>query len=302
MNPRLSRALIALYPRPWRMRYEEEFAALLETEPAAAATLLNIALWAFRERTRSSMEEVMTPRRGLTLMVYAYLASIVAGVNLYWTVDDTPLIPAMHASGAMFAFWRMVAWGSFIALAAAVGGAVPPLIGMIRFAIANRRYDILGRLAFPPAALAALVIWIGLVASRTHWAPTPWDITGVWVAPADWPSLSVRWMFGSVTTVLLAAGSIGSALALKQAIEWSELSPSTFVRLALFVLAGSIVLMAVGAAGWGFVAELYAPAVFHSRAGGIFGSPSILSWIASVILFSGAAAVALRGARGWTMA
>jgi hypothetical protein len=260
------------------------------------------------------MEDVMpTPRHGLTLMVYAYLAAIVAGVNLYWTVDDTPLIPAMHANSAMFAFWRMVAWGSFVALAAAVGGAVPPLVEMMRFAIANRRFDILRRLAFPPVALAALVIWIGLVASRTHWAPTPWDITGDWVAPAAWPSLSVRWMLGSITAILLIVGIAGSAVALKQAIDRSDLSTirrrasgalagQAFMRVSLVVLAGAIVMMTVGAAGWGLLAERYAPAVFHSRAGGIFGSPGILSWLASLLLFAGAAAAALRGACAWTSA
>ena len=299
MKPRLSRTLIRLYPASWRARYEEEFATFLEAESLDARAALTIIGWACRERVRAFIEDdnMATAGRGLTLMVYAYLAAIVAGVNLYWTVDDTPLVGVMRLHATLFTFWRIVAWGAFVALAAAVGAAFPIVFAIMRSALANRRYDILRRLAFPPFALATLVIWIALVASRTHWAPTPWDITGDWVAPAYWPSLMVRWVLGSVTGLVLLVGVIGSAIALGQAIDRSDVSHSTFTRLMVFVLAASIVSMAIGVAGWGLLADVYAPATFRSAAGGIFGSPSAASWIVSFVLVFGAAVAAVRGAR-----
>src|SRR6266481_1991984 len=58
MNPRLVRMLVRLYPRVWRERYGEEFAALLETghcgPPTSARSLVRTAanvVWsAFGER------------------------------------------------------------------------------------------------------------------------------------------------------------------------------------------------------------------------------------------------------------
>jgi hypothetical protein len=296
MKARMRRTLIRLYPASWRARYEEEFSTFLEAEHARTA--LNIIAWACRERVRAFIEDDMAiAGRGLTLMVYAYLASIVAGVNLYWTVDDTPLVGVMRFHVALFAFWRIVAWGAFVALAAAVGASVPIVFAMMRSAVANRRYDILRRLAFPPLALATLVVWIALVTTRTHWAPTPWDITGEWAAPAHWPPLAVRWVLGSITGLALSVGVVGTAIALSQAIDRSNMSQSTFTRLMVFVLAASIVCMAVGVAGWGLLAGVYAPATFRSAAGGIFGSPSVVSWTLSAVLFVGAAVAAVRGVR-----
>jgi hypothetical protein len=297
MTPRMRRGLIALYPRWWRARYQEEFGAFLDREPFVARTVLNIVCWACYERIRSTTEHVMTtPRRGLVLLLYAYLAAITAGVNLFWTVDDTPLIGIMQAHRSLRVLWQLLAWGAFIAFGAIMAGAIPILFGMVRSAVTNRRYDVLRRLAFPPGALAALVIWIGVVVRWTHWAPTPWDITGDWHAPEQWPSLHMRWILGGITGVLLVVGVIGSAIALKQAIERGEPSPSRFVRRVLLVLAGSIVCMAASVTGWGLLTEVYASAVFHARAGGLFGSTTISSWAVSCALFAGAAIAALRGA------
>src|ERR1035438_7589957 len=78
------------------------------------------------------------------------------------------------------------------------GGFSQVLGSMVRHALAKRRNDILGRLAFLPLAIVALVAWLGGSAFLTggHWVPTPWDITGDWVAPSEWPSLGSRWFLG----------------------------------------------------------------------------------------------------------
>jgi hypothetical protein len=93
MRPHLSRTLIRLYPASWRARYEEEFATFLEAEPSDTRTALNIVAWACRERVRSFIEgDMAAPGRGLTLIGYAYLAAIVAGVNLYWMLTIRHLL------------------------------------------------------------------------------------------------------------------------------------------------------------------------------------------------------------------
>ena len=50
MTPRLARWLVRLYPRDWRERYGEEFAALLQDGSGGIRALLNVLWSALRER------------------------------------------------------------------------------------------------------------------------------------------------------------------------------------------------------------------------------------------------------------
>jgi hypothetical protein len=47
-----------------------------------------------------------------------------AGVNFYWTVEDTPLAAAMHHHSTLFTGWNLVRVGSLLALAAVAMVAV----------------------------------------------------------------------------------------------------------------------------------------------------------------------------------
>jgi len=299
--------LIRLYPPAWRARYGEEFLAFLEARSVTSRELPNVVGCALYERVRwFGVYKMSQLQYSLVLMVYAYLAAIAAGVNLYWTVDDTPLVDAIRAHPALFACWNLVAAGSLVALAAVVALALPALWAMIRFARMTRRRDILARLAFPPCAAALILTWIIAVTMKTGWAPLFWDVMG---QPA------ARWALSSVTLMLFVVGILGSAISLRQAIQRSALSeqqlklfgravwirPLPLAKIPALVLAGSIVMMVVGVTGWGLLADQYAPAAFHARDGGFFGSPNIVSWMGSLALFVASAVTALRGAR-WIFA
>ena len=303
MNRRMAGWLIRLYPPAWRARYGEEFLVFLEARPVTSGNLLNVVGCALYERVRSfGVYKMSKLQNSLVLMAYAYLAAIAAGVNLYWTVDDTPLVDAMRAHAALFAWWNLVAAGSLVALAAVVALGLPALWAMLRFARTARRRDIVARLAFPPCAAALILIWIIVVAMKTGWAPLFWDVMG---QPA------ARWELSSVTLILFVFGLFGSAFSLKQAIQRSALAeqqltlfgrvvsirPLQLAKIPALALAGSIVMMAVGVTGWGLLADQYAPAAFHARDGGFFGSPNIVSWMGSLALFVASAVTALRGAR-----
>jgi hypothetical protein len=306
MNARFAQWLTCLYPRAWRVRYGEEFKAFLEAEPLTPRAVLNVIGCALYGRLCSLGEFKMSKlQRSLVLVVYAYLAAIAAGVNLYMTVDDTPLVDTMSAHGALSAWWNLVAAGSLAALAAVLALGLPALWAMLRFAWTARRRDIVARLAFPPCAVALILIWIIAVAMRTGWAPLFWDVMGGGVA---------RWALSSVTLILVVLGLLGSAISLKQAIQRSALSeqqltlfgrvlsirPLQLAKIPTLILAGSIVMMAAGVAGWGLLADQYAPSAFHARDGGFFGTPNIVSWMGSLLLFIVSAVTVLRGAR-WAM-
>jgi hypothetical protein len=102
MNARLVCQLVSLYPQEWRTRYGEEFQSFLETHPSNLRAVLNVIGGAMHERVLSSGRFKMDRRQNsLALMLYAYLGAIVAGINFYWTVDDTPLAAAMHNYSAL---------------------------------------------------------------------------------------------------------------------------------------------------------------------------------------------------------
>src|SRR5713226_2450625 len=109
MNKRIARQLAGLYPAEWRTRYGEEFQSFLETHPSNLRTILNVGVAAMREWVLSLGRLRMDQRQhSLTLMLYAYLGAIAAGVNFYWTVDDTPLAAVMHSHAALLTSWNMV--------------------------------------------------------------------------------------------------------------------------------------------------------------------------------------------------
>ncbi len=300
MNPRLARSLTRLYPRAWRDRYGEEFEAFLETHPSTLQAVGDVVGSAFHARVCLLDAFTMDSRqRSLVMMTYAYLAAA-AGVNFYFSVDDTPLAEAMRSHAALSMSFRLVAKSSFLAFATVVAVAVPVAFRMLRVAFTERRWDVVGRLAVPPAAALITVAWMAAASiwTGTHWVPMPWDVAGDWNAPADWPPLGVRWPLGAVTFVLLVVGLVASAISVAQAISRSDLTRHRplWLKITSVTLAGSIVLMALGVVAWGWFAERDASEGFHARNGGLFVSTSFASWTASCAVFVMSVVIALRGA------
>jgi hypothetical protein len=309
VNGRLAAALVRLYPRAWRARYGEEFVILLSDHPSAATAIANVIGSAARERLIAASLSLSLFWRGdmdrrqhsLVLMSYAYLAAVAAGVNFYWTVADTPMAVAMHGHSPLFVSWRIVGVGSALALAAVLAVVVPGVIEIARWALAQRRWDVIGRLAVPPATAGLTIAWMLLAWRVTGgvWVPTPWDVTGDWAAPAGWPDPGTRWGLGLVTGALLIAGLVASAVAVRQAIARSDRPTlrGPWVGASATLLAGSVLLMTLGVLTWGWFAERYASADFHARNGGFFDSTNIVSWGMSGVLFVAAVTVATLAAR-----
>jgi hypothetical protein len=302
MKERLVRQLISLYPPAWRVRYRDEFQAFLEVHPSNVRTVFNVIAWAMYERVLSLVRLEMDGRQqSLALMSYAYLGAMAAGLNFYWTVADTPLAAAMHTHFTLLTSWNVARVGSLLALAAVVMVGAPVLVTMVRSAVAARRWNVLYWLAVPPCAVLVAVGWIitATILSGGHWAPTPWDVTGDWTAPHDWPPLGTRWVLSSVTFVLMTAGLIASAIGIRQAIHQTDLSKyrGLWFTAASILLAGSVAAMALGVLTWGWFVQEHAASPFHTRNGGLFNSTNFASWAASCVLLLLATVVAIQGAR-----
>jgi hypothetical protein len=310
MKPRFVKLLIGLYPRGWRARYGEEFRTLLEEQPTTLGGLTNIIRCALSERLRLAGGHLMKDvKSSLMLFLFAGVATLAAGANLYFIVDDTPLAAAMQAHSALAACWLAMAAGSVLAIAGVAVASVPVLWAMARFAWIGRRLDIGRRLAFAPGALFAVLLWIAGVVARTHWVPLPWAVTGDWLAPANWPPLNVRWELCWMTLALLAGAVVGSAMSLRQALTLIESSPPTPAlaglqwpsrrRLRTFALAIGMATLCTlaGATVGGVMADSYSPAAFQARLG-FLASTVLVSWLASVGLL-GASSVATLGSFQW---
>jgi hypothetical protein len=302
MNARLVRQLVSLYPQEWRTRYGEEFQSFLETHPSNLRTVLNVIGGVMHERVLSLRRFKMDRRQNsLALMLYAFLGAIAAGINFYWTVDDTSLVAAIYKYSALFTSWNLVRAGSFLAFAVFATVGIPLFLTMLRTAFAAQRWDVVCRLAVPPCAALVTLAWMVTAArlSGGHWVPTPWDVTGDWTAPRDWPPLATRWALSSVTFVLMMAGIILSAISIRQAIRRSDLSKHRrlWFTAPSMLLAGSVATMALGVLTWGWFVQQYAASDFHVRNGGLFNSTNFASWMASCTVFLAATVMAVKGAR-----
>jgi hypothetical protein len=308
MRSGLIKVLLRLYPQNWRTRYEAEFSSLLEQTPPGFTTLLDILTCAVSERLNSFMEgSMMHPiQRALPALFIAWLMAVAAGINLQASVDDNPLVAAMRSHAPFMNSWVSIEAGSIIGLAAVMAVGTPLLIAMFKQAEGTQRRQLIRRLLVRPGAVAILLMWMAvvLVATRGHWAPMPWAVTGDWIATSNWPPLATRWMLGTITLLLLLAAGLCSAIAFRQIVRMaanlSLLHRTSFQRISIGALAISLLLMTLGTGLWGFFAHQYAPAIFHAKFGGLLNLSTFSSWLLSFILFTTAAAIAIRGARQYS--
>jgi hypothetical protein len=303
MSPHLVRLLVAVYPRSWRDRYEEEFVLFLQARPLTLAAFVDILRWAIYERIAALHKVFAVDQRqqSLVWMAYAYLAAVAAGINFFWTVADTPMAIAMRTYSALRASWLLVSLGSAVAFCAVMMVVVPGVLTILRWAWTQGRRDVLARLAVPPAAAILTLAWMAAAWRFTggHWVPTPWDVAGDWAAPTEWPPLETRWVLGLVTGVLFVGGFIVSAQSVRVAIDRSNLPRlrGAWFTASSVLLATGATAMAGGVLAWGWFAEQYAASDFHARNGGFFNSTNIASWAVSGIIFIAATTVAVRAAR-----
>jgi hypothetical protein len=302
MNARLVSQLVGLYPQEWRTRYGEEFQTFLETYPSNVRTILNVIGGALYERVLCFGRFTMDRRQNsLALMLYAYLSAVAAGINFYWSVADTPLGTAMHSRPGLFTSWNMVRGGSLLAAVAVAMVGLPVFVTILRTAPANRRWDVVYRLAVPPCAALVILAWMAAAASVNsgHWVPTPWDVTGDWTAPQNWPPLVTRWTLSSVTLALMIAGLVVSAISVTQAISRSDLSKHRrlWFTIPSTLLAGSVAVMACGVLTWGWFVQRYLASAFYLRNGGLFNSTNFSSWAISSLVFLVATVLAIQGSR-----
>jgi hypothetical protein len=287
-----ARWLSALYPRRWRERYGAEFEALLEEHGISPLTLLDVAMSALVAHLNpdafsgGALLMIAKLRRSEITVLCAYVAFVVAGLAFAKLTEDAEFVAAAGAHAGVGTAFQVVLIGACLSLAAALAGALPIGLAVVRGALARRRRDVLGLLSVPPLALA---VWVAFSV-----VPFRWLVQVVGPRPIHDPVnplLAMTWMGLFVLAVVASATAVSLAVARSEvgpgALKWA-LTPG-------LALTAIMAVVWVAVLAWGVNLRADVPELFNGD-DGMLATWLPLSWLAIAAVMAGAAAVATRSA------
>ena len=291
MKREVARRLVRLYPQGWRVRYGEEFLAILEQGPVSVWGLLDVVLGALDARLRpqvtSERRMMVEKMRGSVLLVlWAWAFLIVAGVGFQKMTEYGDFVRAARDSVAVGVAFHAVVIGAVLTLAAVVVGGVPVAFAALRKALAEGRKDVPLMFCVPLLSLAAFVGYALLIVEVVYPAlrhPTVHDAVNV----AFFLSLAGAFLLAAGASVRAVSGAVRRSGVEGQPIRFA-LYPATVAAIAMVVvLAGTTV--------WGVALRAQAPTLFAGD-DGILSTPTYATWLVIVVVMAASTAVALAGA------
>jgi hypothetical protein len=186
---RRAQRLLRCYPRAWRVRYGEEFAALLVDEFAERPHSLRRTADIVRCGLAARLEPAVLPgegldperqlRAGLAVAAIALAAFLVLGLSVWSQLTVSWQWAAPQSSGTMAAMWLMS--GALLAMTLLVLLAAVPVL---RALIEGLRHGQGRRLAAPLmlSVWGGAVLWVGGRHFGLQWPGTgghPWSARGI---------------------------------------------------------------------------------------------------------------------------
>lgn len=282
--------MLCCYPRAWRDRYEHEMQQVLLSHPVTWWTLIDLLLGALDARLHPDL----LPRR-ITTMMYrlrtseivifcAFVVYSIAWFAVRFVRDPLPMwegVVQVHPEIRMALM--VVDSAGVIALLAIVVGGAPTLYVVLRNALRERRWGVLGLLVLPLVAVMVLVGY-SLLASAA------WTQRAVNATPdAPFTLLALVLQLGFVILLFATVGGSTSAIAL--AVARSYFSE----RLLRFMLLPATV-VTLGIAT-GLIATIVLVVLIFKEAPQLLDSPGNLIII---LMMTGAAVLAINALRrGW---
>jgi hypothetical protein len=164
---RLGKLLLALYPEPWRARYGEEMAALLEDDPPGARGLASMMFGAAAAhvRPRRPLREGIAPVEAMRLLVGGLFACwmlvSLAGVGFAQETEGLSPVESAHpllevARGAIFA-------GAALGAVSLVVGGLPLVFQAFTAAFGRRDRRLASLLAAPVVAVILLAVFTAVL-------------------------------------------------------------------------------------------------------------------------------------------
>ena len=275
----IHKLLLYLYPRVWRIRYEEEVLVVLASHPISVFELLDVLCGAFDAHLHpcfgtatmplsEKMRQMLSALRGSLLAIFcAYVGFLLAGAGFQKMTEDA----ALRSSGIAGLSFHLVALGAVVALLAMLAGSLPVAIAVIKFTLVRRRRGPLLGLFVPILVFMVLLGALFLLKSPGHSDSSP-------LSPGE-IILARSLFFGvPIAAAIISAGSVCFA------VLQSEI-PEKLLRFALlpFVLVTiSMVLMMVSTLLWGLGLHYGAPQLFAGN-DGLMGLSTTGTWLGIVI-------------------
>jgi hypothetical protein len=227
---RWAHALLRLYPRTWRERYAEEVALVLDQHRVTYWTLLDFLLGALDARLHPDLLPgrltAMTQRmRSSEVAIFCAFVLFVVPWLIVQHVKD-PLPDWEHATALhpeLLSAFIAVQITGLVALLAVLAGGVPLLLGVLRYAVRARRWQVVGLLLVPFVALAVLVGYTVAIAVASTQRQAP---------ALDAPLTPFALLLQLGLLVLFVLAVAGSTAAVGLAVARSELS-ARLLRLVL---------------------------------------------------------------------
>jgi hypothetical protein len=264
-DPRLVRILVGCYPARWRRTYGDEYGQLLcdlrvQRHP-------RLVLDSLRGAARARLLPgglVMSTRSPMTVAVWAAGLFTVAGLGFQKLSEDLTV-----ASGV----WTLLVVAAAVALLALVVAAVPTAVALVR----GRDHRAWWYVAVPFVACAA---WLVLVRVALAVA----DDHGPHATQTRLAAAAVG--LGGVGVVAATAWATSTVLRRVPAEQ-----PRGLRRAALTVVAVGMGVATALAVLWGLAVHAHDPGAFSGDQG-LVATPFVPSWLGTVVLMAGAAALA----------
>lgn len=282
----IQRALLHLYPRSWRDRYEEEVLAMLEQRSLSLADEVNLLFGALDAQLHphlgttgmSLYERIVhmfsTLRRSLLAIFCAFIGFVLAGLAFQKMTEYDDFMEAARAHSIIGLSLNLVVIGAVVAFLAVLAGGLPIAVAVIKSALARKRYGPLLLLAVPILAFAVFLGTTFLLEALDH--------PSNHLANAGQLFVPRGLFFGT-----LLAAAIVSAGALCMAVARSEI-PEKLLRFAVLPSLLATIAMALALTAtitWGLGLRDGAPQLFSGN-DGIVGTSTTGTWLEIVIVMA----------------
>jgi hypothetical protein len=278
--------LLRLYPRAWRERYADEFSALLAEYPVTLFTIIDIGLGALDARIFPQLIlerlDVLMQRLRLTAFTIfgAFVAFVVAGMGFQKMTEYDDFMTLAHHNIIVGVTYVLVVVGAVAALLGVLAGGVPIALAALRFAIQQRRWDILSRFAVPPLTLVALFAYLKLMARIDRHPSVHSSLTDT--------------TFG-IFVALFVLAAFASAVAVISAVNRSDLDERLFrwTRLPAMLTVLAMIVVVAAMITWSVSLWQAAPSLFFGD-DGLLASSTVGNLVIHILIMAFATGVAAR--------
>jgi hypothetical protein len=212
----------------------------------------------------------------------AYIAFVLAGMGFQKMSEYEDFTTAAKAHALIGVSFSVIVIGSAVALLAVLAGGLPLAFASLRYALSERRIDVLLLFGVPVVAFGALIgygaIALAVTRGETHHI-TPLDV-----------ALAI----GFVGVLIL--GAIASAAGVSLAVKRSQIGDNLlyFTRIPAAVTALAMAAMCVATIIWGLSLRSELPQLFNGD-DGLVATNTAVNWVIIVAVMAIATVVAVAG-------